>query len=64
MIILCLSGGEEETDLIYEGIATINLRSMMRCKITREETDLIYEGIATIMYHNAVMPSYWQKKLT
>jgi len=36
----------KETDLIYEGIATIH-QLPVRPKYPLKETDLIYEGIAT-----------------
>ncbi len=37
----------EETDLIYEGIATGLPGCSFRDPTQKEETDLIYEGIAT-----------------
>ena len=38
----------KETDLIYEGIATVTVKPRLY-KRFRKETDLIYEGIATLL---------------
>jgi len=46
-IILCLLGGAKETDLIYEGIATLCQCHCFYLHHLIKETDLIYEGIAT-----------------
>ena len=46
-IILCLLGGAKETDLIYEGIATLIPPAPVAKSGREKETDLIYEGIAT-----------------
>jgi len=39
----------KETDLIYEGIATLIPSHMISLYEMEKETDLIYEGIATIL---------------
>ena len=60
---MILPGGWlKETDLIYEGIAT--LPKALSVSVSGKETDLIYEGIAT--YLGAARSFVWlaRKKLT
>jgi len=55
-----LKSGEilKETDLIYEGIATMLIFSGISIDVSNKETDLIYEGIATweILYRVDLCP--------
>ena len=46
----------KETDLIYEGIATISL-VLDPTLLFLKETDLIYEGIATANIHFCCVPA-------
>ncbi len=65
MVCRCMRSmiSEEETDLIYEGIATPRTRGLPAL-CCREETDLIYEGIATICRYIPCPILLIKKKLT
>ncbi len=51
----------EETDLIYEGIATPPYRCPNGTASYREETDLIYEGIATLEECNEYLLCHFRR---
>ncbi len=59
----CWGRGRKETDLIYEGIATLYDLAVEPLQ-DGKETDLIYEGIATCITGLAICKRLQEKKLT